>query len=73
MEHRKPSCLESLKETAENLRTKLRTSEKFIRYYRADHDEQYDVLMLITEYTPLPNLRNTVDNYGFLDESTASK
>ena len=73
MEHRKPSCLESFKETVEDLRSKHWKSDRFIRYYRADLDEQYDLLMLITEYTTLNTLRHTIDNYGFLDESATSK
>ena len=72
VEDKQPSWLESLKATVETLRVKINRYDRFIKYYRADYDSQYKLLMLITEYTELGTLREYVEQYGFLDETIAS-
>lgn len=56
-------------ETVENLRSKINRYDRFIKYFRADYDSQYKLLMLITEYTELGTLKEYIEQYGFLDES----
>lgn len=48
-------------------------ADMFVRYYRADLDTEYDLLMLITEYTPLGTLTSYIDQYGFFDETSTGK
>lgn len=57
----------------ESLRINLKHSNRLVRYYRAEIDTQFDLLMLITEFTPLETLRQFIDQYGFLDEPIAGK
>jgi hypothetical protein len=73
VENRQPSWIDTFKDTVENLRINLKHSTRLVRYYRAEIDTQFDLLMLITEYTPLETLRQFIDQYGFLDEPTAGK
>lgn len=55
------------------LREKLAKSDQFVMYHRADLDTQFDLIMLITEYTPEETLRDYLEQYGFVDEATAGK
>lgn len=71
MENRQPDSIFSLKETVESLRVTFLKSDRFIRYYRADVDSQFNLLMMITEYSPDETLRQYVEQYGFLDEIIA--
>jgi RNAse (barnase) inhibitor barstar len=69
--HKKPSCFDSLKDTVDYLHAQLKKSSRFVRYFKADLDLQYDLLMLITELCPFETLRQFIDQYGFFDEATA--
>jgi len=47
---------------------KLAHSNLFVKYYRADLDSQFDLIMLITEHMTEDSLRGYIEQYGFLDE-----
>jgi len=63
--------MDTLKENVDRLRDKLRKSEQFVHYFRADLDTQFDLIMLITEHIVEDNLRQYIEQYGFLDEANS--